>query len=143
MPWATPPIVPVARPMVAMDVLPLLHVPPAFASDNVVEAVVHIPVTPVIGELLTVTVFVAFVPQPVEYVMVLVPFATPVTTPVVEPTVATDALLLLQIPYNEVLLKAVVEPEQTLVVPVIAALGAVCTVTVDIALAVPQLFVTE
>jgi hypothetical protein len=45
-----------------------------------------------------VMVLVAAVPQPVLYVMMAVPPATPVIMPVVDPTVAIDVLLLLQTP---------------------------------------------
>ena len=61
--------------------------------------------------------------------MVLVPAATPVTTPVVE-TVATPGVPLVQVPPEVVLEKAVVFPTQTVVVPAIVCAIAALTVTV-------------
>lgn len=48
-----------------------------------------------------------------------VPDATPVTTPVAEPTVATAVLLLVQVPLDIVELRVVVDPTHTDAVPVI------------------------
>ena len=53
--------------------------------------------------------------------MIGLPADTPVTTPVVEPTVANPVLLLLQVPPPVISLNIVVEPVQTLAVPVMAA----------------------
>jgi hypothetical protein len=47
------------------------------------------------------------------------PDATPVTVPVEEPIVASEALLLLQVPPDEPSLNVVVAPAQTIPVPVI------------------------
>jgi hypothetical protein len=66
--------------------------------------------------------------------MVDVPFATPVTTPLPDPIVAIDVLLLLQAPPGAALLNDVVEPVHTVIVPVIGKLD---TVTILVA-AVPQ-----
>ena len=63
--------------------------------------------------------------------MVLVPAATPVTTPVVESTVATPSVPLVQVPPEVVLEKAVVFPTQTVVVPAIVCAIAALTVTVS------------
>ena len=52
--------------------------------------------------------------------MVSVPAVTPVTTPVLETTVAIELLLLLQSPPIVALFNAVVKPAQTAVVPVLA-----------------------
>ena len=70
------------------------------------------------------------------------PAAMPVTIPVV-PTVARAVLLLDHTPPPVALLRAVLDPAQTVVVPVIEpALGSGLTVTAVVALAVPQLLVT-
>ena len=55
------------------------------------------------------------------YDTLVVPVATPVTSPVVASTVAIAALALLQVPPVVVLLSSVVVPWQALNVPVIAA----------------------
>jgi hypothetical protein len=60
--------------------------------------------------------------------MVAVPALTAVSTPVTEPIVATDALLLLQAPPVVALVSDEVLPAQSTVVPVIAE-GAALTVT--------------
>jgi hypothetical protein len=86
-------------------------------------------VLPVMAALppLTVIVFVLEQP-PAEYVIVGVPAATPVITPVDEPTVANAVLLLVHTPPDTACEKVVVEPTHTFVPPVIAA-SAVLTVT--------------
>ena len=53
--------------------------------------------------------------------MVVVPAATPVTTPVPPITVATDEVLLVQVPPALVLPRVVVKPAHTFMVPVMAA----------------------
>jgi hypothetical protein len=65
---------------------------------------------------------------PAIYDIVAVPDATPVTMPV-EPTVATEVLLLLHVPPEVASLSAAVMPGQMVVVPVIDA-GALLTVIV-------------
>ncbi len=55
--------------------------------------------------------------------IVTVPEATPVTTPVDEPTVAIAVLLLLHVPPDVALLSVVVLPWQTLAVPVMGDKG--------------------
>ena len=65
------------------------------------------------------------------YVIVVVPEATPVTTPVLASTVATPVLLDVHTPPVVALLNAVVDPTHTSVVPLIAATtGIGLTVTV-------------
>jgi hypothetical protein len=54
-------------------------------------------------------------------VIVVVPAATPVTTPVEDTTVATPVALLLHVPPEVVLLKVEADPTQTDVLPVMAA----------------------
>jgi hypothetical protein len=61
--------------------------------------------------------------------MVVVPLDTPPATPVPEPTVATEVLLLLHEPPEVALVSVVVLPIQMLVDPPIAA-GLALTVTV-------------
>jgi hypothetical protein len=56
-------------------------------------------------------------------VIVTVPEATPVTTPVVEPTVAIAVLLLLHVPPDVALLSVVILPGHTLAVPVMGDNG--------------------
>ena len=88
---------------------------------------------------LTVTVSVTAFVQPFElvyvYVIVAEPDATPVTSPVIEFTVATVASLLVQAPPAVVFVKIVVEPTHALFVPEIAArVGNAFTLTVVCAL---------
>ena len=59
--------------------------------------------------------------MPSEYVITGLPEATPPTRPVVTPTVALDASLLLQVPPATALLNCVVDPTHTVLpVPLIA-----------------------
>ena len=55
--------------------------------------------------------------------MVHVPGEMPVTTPEVIPTVATDGVLLLQVPPEVESVNALVEPTQTLAVPLMGPTG--------------------
>jgi hypothetical protein len=72
--------------------------------------------------------------------MVVLPLPTPVTMPVDVPTVATLVVLLVQVPPVTLLERVIVDPAQTVAVPVmVPAVGAVLTVTVNVAVAVPQL----
>jgi len=73
--------------------------------------------------------------------MIAVPAATPVTTPVLDPTDPIAVLLLLHVPPGVVELKTVVNPVQTVAVPVIAA-GSGLTVMVIVAAAVHELQIT-
>jgi hypothetical protein len=75
--------------------------------------------------------------------MVLVPAATPVTTPVVAtPIVATPVLALLQVPPAVVLVRVVVADAHTVAVPDIApSTGAFNTAIGNIAYAVPHALV--
>jgi hypothetical protein len=74
-------------------------------------------------------------------VIVAVPEAMPVTTPVPVPTVAILVLLLVHIPPDIEELKVVVAPSHTVVVPLIAP-GVAITVTTCVAATEPQPFVT-
>jgi hypothetical protein len=77
--------------------------------------------------------------------MVAVPAATPVTIPVVEPTVAMPVAVLVHTPPGVVLLSVAVEPMQINAVPVIAAgvTGTGLTVTDCTTDCMPQPAVTE
>ena len=118
MPGVTPVTVPLMEPTVATDVLALLHVPPVETSLSVIlepAATVKIPESGA-GVGLTVNTIVALL-VPSEYEIIQVPAVTPVTTPVEEPTVAIPVLLLLQLPPEVVSDKVLVEPTQTLAIP--------------------------
>jgi hypothetical protein len=68
------------------------------------------------GFALTVMVLVADTPPQGldrEYVITAVPAATPLTTPVPAPTVATDGLLLIQVPPPAVFVTVIAWPTQT------------------------------
>ena len=68
--------------------------------------------------------------------MVVVPVATPVTIPLVEPMVATDGLLLVHVPPVVGSVRVVVAPTHTNGVPPIVP-GAVLTVTTAVAVQMP------
>jgi len=100
----------------------LLHDPNGDASVNVVVEDTHTFVVPLIAAGNGLTVNTDVVVQPVTgnvYIIVEVPAATPVTTPVPETTVATDDVLLVQAP-PPASLSADVAPMQADNVPVIA-----------------------
>lgn len=152
MPAATPVTTPVVEFTVAAAGLLLLQVPPPTPLlVNVVDKPVHTVNEPVIepafARALTVTTLVAVdVPQllDTEYVMVVFPGATPVTTPVVPSTVAMPGRLLVQEPpLLPPELKLSVAPTHTddplLIVP---ALRTGLTVTGADAVAVPHGVVT-
>ena len=133
---------PVTRPavdIVATVVVTLLHTPPPVASDNVSVKPSQIGALPRIaaGNGFTVTIAVCKQPVPNSYVIIAVPADTPVTPPVAL-TVAEPVLLHVPLPVASV--KLVVEPTQTLSVPVIAA-GAGFTVTTVVVVIDPHAFV--
>ena len=113
----TPDTIPEEAPTVAIAMLLLLHVPPVVGSDRVmVPPPPHTVVGPVMAAGRGFTVSVRVISQPVvvsRYVMVVVPSAKPDTRPVEDPIVATDMLLLLQVPLGVKLLSVTVEPRQT------------------------------
>jgi hypothetical protein len=117
-----PLITPLAAPIVATDVLPLLHKPPVTASLHVVAAPMHTLPLPVIadGSALTVIVFVTMQPAPIAYVIIAVPALTPLTIPLLDPTVAVAVLLQVHIPPVGKQLCVVAEPTHTLLLPVMA-----------------------
>jgi hypothetical protein len=109
---------------VATAVLLLLHVPPEIASDNVIvlaaQTVVGPVIVPAVALLITDTpAVVVAVPQLVviEYVMVAAPAVIPRNTPVAATMLATEALLVDQVPPDTALDKVVTEPTHTAVVP--------------------------
>jgi hypothetical protein len=93
-PEDTPVTIPVEEPTVAVPVLLLVHVPPVLPlSINAIvdpTQTVDGPAIEGVGVAFIVTVVYASHPVPMEYAMVLVPPATPVTTPVAGLTVATQ-----------------------------------------------------
>lgn len=122
---------PELAPTVAIPVLPLAQVPPPASLKVVFDATQTLSV-PVIapGSGLTVTGVVAVQPVDVKVkVIVAVPEATPVTTPVPETTVALLVLLLAHVPLPLASLNVVVKPWHTVVVPEIED-GPGVTVTV-------------
>jgi len=110
-------------------VLLLLHVPPLVGSNSVAVAPTQILLAPDIGLGVGLTVTDAVVKQPAGkvYVIVAVPAAAPVTTPVPEITDATAELLLLHEPPPVASVNVVVDPTHTASVPPIDA-GAGLTV---------------
>ena len=75
--------------------------------------------------------------------IVVFPAATPDTIPVFVPTVATDSVLLLQVPPDTLLLRLMVDPAHTEVAPLIVpAFAGGFTVTVADAVVDPQILVT-
>jgi hypothetical protein len=107
--------------IIATDESTLLHTPPVTLTDTVAVAPLHITADDVaVGVGFTVMFFVLRQPYN-EYVIVALPAATPVTTPVAEPTVAVDALLLLHVPPASVFVNVVDADEHTVLAPVIVA----------------------
>jgi hypothetical protein len=64
--------------------------------------------------------------------MVAVPEATPVTTPLLLPTVAIEVSVVLHVPPLAVLASVVLRPSQTLAVPVIAGGNAFTVTTAEV-----------
>jgi hypothetical protein len=123
-PAASGEITPVEASIVAMEISPLVHVPPAFPVElNVVVPVIQIEskplMVPAFAAEVTVTVLVAvsFAQPPVPvtiYLMVDVPAATGVITPVEEFIVATPVLVELHAPpVSPSVVKVTVPSEQS------------------------------
>ncbi len=122
LPAAIPVTVPVVL-MVAIPVALLVHVPPVGVLDKLVVLPTQTVELPVMADGSGFTVIIVVVIQVVgsEYVIIAVPEATPVTTPVPETTVAILVLPLIHIPPAEPLLRVVVPPlAHMLVIPVMA-----------------------
>ena len=127
-----PEMMPVMEPIVATDVLLLLHVPEPGASDKIALAPLQMCVIPRIAPGCRFTVAMVVVLQPVGnvYVILVVPATSPERIPEV-PIVATLRLLLLHVPPEVALLSAVTAPAHTLPVPEIGA-GATFTVSIAV-----------
>jgi hypothetical protein len=130
-----PVTIPDDEPIVATDVLPLVHTPPP-ASVRVMVAPGHTTPGPDIGLGIGFTVSTVDVTQPpaVVYVMVVVaamplPVTSAFTTPDVDPIVATAVLELVHVPPVTPLVRVVVAPSHSAVVPLMAV-GAGFTVTI-------------
>jgi hypothetical protein len=124
-------ITPVLDTIVAIEVLLLLHAPPVTAMERVEGMPTHTLPGPVMegSDVLTVTVVVAKHPAASVYEIVAVPEPTALTTPV-DPTVATEASLVLQLPPVLMSLSVEVEPAQSVVGPVMpAGIGLTVTTT--------------
>ena len=133
-----PVTVPVEEPIVATPVLELVHVPPPIAATRLVVLPIQMMLVPVIADGVAFTVTTAvFTQLPAVYDMVTVPAATPVTTPVDEPTVAKPVLLLLHVPPVVAQASVVVAPSHTVSVPVIGN-GFTLTFIVVVALVEPS-----
>jgi hypothetical protein len=122
-------------PIVATEVLLLDHTPPDVVFDKEVvddsQTVKAPAIAGTVGKGLTVTTAVTKVEQPeafsTVYVITDVPADTPLTIPEV-PTVATPVLPLLHVPLAVVLDSVVVDPAQTLKVPVMGATGDIAVI---------------
>ena len=124
-PLDTPVTTPVEGSIVAIFVDPLDQTPPAVAFAKVVFPPTHKDKVPVIGvnTSTTVIVLVLFAEHPLDetvYVINVVPFACPVTTPVTGSIVAEAGVPLLQTPEDIASFNVIVEPTHTLDIPPIA-----------------------
>lgn len=120
---------PVAKPTVALAVLPLIHVPPDDVLDNVVPDPTHTVPSPVIAGGTEFTVTIAVRAQELDnvYVIVVVPVATGETTPA-DDMVATPGVLPDHVPPVGAEDRVVVPAGHSASVPLIAA-GMLLTVT--------------
>ena len=116
---------------VATPVAPLAHDPPDGDPVSVKLPPTHKELPPEILDAETTVIELVTIEVPTAYVMVHVPAATPVTTPV-EPIVAIEVLLLLHVPPVVASVNAVVEPTHPLVAPDIAATEVPDTVTTKV-----------
>ena len=118
-PPATPATIPFVDPTVAIPVLLLDQTPPIVASLSVAVAPAQTSVVPEIdpGEVLTEIVVVVAQPVSSEYEMTAVPEEIPETSPKTDPIVATDVLVLVQIPPAEASVNVMDDPMQTFVKP--------------------------
>lgn len=122
-PAVTPVTTPVEIPAVAMLVLALVHDPPDNALLKEIVELVQTAVGPEIAPGVGFTVSADEIRQPVDNVNVIAkePAVTPVTTPLLAPTVARVVLLLLHVPLPEASVKLIVLPVQTTAGPEMAA----------------------
>lgn len=115
-----PPVTkPVREPTDATAVALLVHTPPVMASVSVAFPATHTVPGPVIapGEKLTVMTAVDEQPDDATNVTVVVPGVTPESKPVVAIIVATEVLLLVQVPVKPGADSEMDEPTQTAVGP--------------------------
>jgi hypothetical protein len=121
-PTPTPDTAPLVALTVATPVLLLVHVPENVADVNVVVQLLHSVSTPPIapGKVTTVATIVRRQPVANVYLIVELPVATPVTTPVPATTVAFDGTLLVHVPPDGDELSVAVLPIHAVADPVIA-----------------------
>ena len=137
-PPATPETVPAPAPeltTVASEILLLLHVPPPVPSAKTVVKPTHTEGEPEIANGVWLTVITEVAIHPVGNIYVIVttpPGVIPPTTPVDEPTVAMDPLLLVHVP-PPASLKPIFDPVHTVLAPLIAD-GKGLTVTGNVAI---------
>ena len=142
MPECKPVTKPVVSITLAVSIRLLVQVPPGVRSVSAVVEPTHTPSVPVIAGSDDVTVITTERVQPdgEVYITVEVPEATPLTTPVDDPTVATEVVLLLQVPPVVASVSVLVKPTHIDGVPVIGLIGLI--VAIAVALALPQLLLT-
>ena len=133
---AVPPVTPIGNPEVALKLaceeLLVDHVPPEVPSLRETTLPLHSVFVPAIakGVAFTVTIAVDIQPDSVVYVIVDVPAVFPVTIPN-DASIVTFVPDWLQVPPNTKFANVVVEPVQTVNVPVILATGFTVTAKVD------------
>ena len=140
-------MVPSVKPVTVVTVVPvvtetpavLVHVPPLVKLLSVTKEPLHTEDAPPMleGDALTVTTTVVGTP-PTVYEIVTVPAVLPVTIPDV-PAVAIVILAECHTPPGVALVNAVVKPAHTLSVPVMPDTPDGLTVTILVAVALPQL----
>lgn len=111
----------------------IVHAPPVVASANPAVVPTHNDVGPVIGSGLVFTVTLTVLGQPSgdKSVIVVPPASTPDTIPEMGSIVATEVLLLLQVPPVIVDANVIVAPVHTKVGPVITGLEFTTIVTLS------------
>ena len=132
-PALIPFIIPDKVPTVAIPVLLLIQLPPLIASERSIEVPTQTIDGPEMAEGDGVTEIVVVVKQPVARatVIIVVPNEIPVTTPVNIPIIATDGLLLVQLPPVVASNWVIEDPTQTEVGPVMVE-GRLFTVNVAV-----------
>lgn len=131
-PAETPVTTPEVELTVALALL-ALHVPPLVELVSVLVKPTHTFGVPALAAGVGLTVNGMITKQPVGRVKEIfsAPAATPVTIPVPEPTVASEALLLLHVLLPEPLVNVVVNPTHTFgVPPIVAGRGLIVAITV-------------
>ena len=125
MPTITPVTVPLSEPTDPTVGLLLLHAPPPTPSVSVVFAPTQTADAPeiAVGDKLTVTTIFDAQPAGDVYVILLVPVATPVITPLEGPTVAIEGLPLNHVPPVGLGISVIVAVTHTAVGPVSVGVG--------------------